>query len=916
MLTTLTYTLDPKRLGKVALYSLSEDFALAWSHLPSYRDHDGARPVRPAYAALATALSAVTNQPVVIMPDTLGQPDAETAEPTMLATTKPIDRRLLHRAVRAWERHIRGGDDANTLAPLLGQCQEARRNLADFITDAATGRPLAPQWFFRVAAWNLAAALAKHRFHLPPPPPPRPKTCATSEPAELEEEPGAATPPATGEAPQPDTPPPPGPHLEWLMDTNGSLLAWNHVLTNTAGRRQTTGAAMHKLDFRVVTLPGESRIAVHILPTSSRLATHWASTRTAFVSRGKNTVLRLPVGHRRTEDGWQPYIRGYTAQVVDACELEGITLCSNAELAAIGGPVRALVPAPTDHPLGKGTGTRFNLALARHIHAALGTKYGLEQVTYTRTGYQVTRTTKGPVLREHLDQALAGTGHQHVRILALYDHEYTRDRMTAALAPYADTPDAIEHWQDEQDCPLTGRVSVRLRRLPALTATTRPDWDRELAFLDDLPPVGLSGVWVETLWNPKKKTTRRDHAADYDPKRDLRRHFHQRGMVSQFIAQKERPTPKGETIEDSPHTDSTDTALDAGLDQAEPAKASRARPRLDYPAINGLSDLLLRLGAIDRRMAHAVGLDHPAVLVGLHLRQQRSSTRTLGSADKTQMVEVLTAVHTHPDPDVPWRLEMYSRRHHAWLPVPDAEAAFGSGPIGIDGHARHQDGAQLVREEIRAALRILPGTTPAVIFVDAEACRTIWPGLQHARLGEGALPSDTLQEEGRIAATVCVNTSYSEVPTPVDRADGRRRDPHRPATPDEWLHQRTTTTGVTSWYLAQASRTYSGFGQTSVNGSQHTRFTIPEHQRTALLAKDWSSFTAIQITVPEPGPYPAEKLAALAAALCHQSLVWDSRTRHPAPLHVAGCVDRNHSEYRGATLTDQGPIDEKNADQP
>ncbi|WP_093858194.1 RNaseH domain-containing protein [Streptomyces sp. TLI_053] len=146
--------------------------------------------------------------------------------------------------------------------------------------------------------------------------------------------------------------------------------------------------------------------------------------------------------------------------------------------------------------------------------------------------------------------------------------------------------------------------------------------------------------------------------------------------------------------------------------------------------------------------------------------------------------------------------------------------------------------------------------------------------------------------------------------------DGRRRDPHRPATPDDWLHQRTTTTGVTSWYLAQASRTYNGFGQTSVNGSQHTRFTIPEHQRTALLAKDWSSFTAIQITVPEPGPYPAENLAALAAALCHQSLVWDSRTRHPAPLRVAGCVDRNHTEYRGASLTEQGPSDEENADQP
>ncbi|WP_367669695.1 RNaseH domain-containing protein [Streptomyces sp. DT2A-34] len=45
--------------------------------------------------------------------------------------------------------------------------------------------------------------------------------------------------------------------------------------------------------------------------------------------------------------------------------------------------------------------------------------------------------------------------------------------------------------------------------------------------------------------------------------------------------------------------------------------------------------------------------------------------------------------------------------------------------------------------------------------------------------------------------------------------------------------------------------------------------------------------------------HQAQDLAALAAALCHQSLAWDARTRHPVPLRVAGAVDRNHPEYRG-----------------
>ncbi|MEV0638605.1 hypothetical protein AB0I77_27425 [Streptomyces sp. NPDC050619] len=87
--------------------------------------------------------------------------------------------------------------------------------------------------------------------------------------------------------------------------------------------------------------------------------------------------------------------------------------------------------------------------------------------------------------------------------------------------------------------------------------------------------------------------------------------------------------------------------------------------------------------------------------------------------------------------------------------------------------------------------------------------------------------------------TEIILDSYGEVPTPVDRSDARRRDPERPAAPDDWLHQRTTAdTKVTSWYLAQKSRTYDGFGQTGINGTICTRFTIPEELQKALLRKD------------------------------------------------------------------------------
>ncbi|MEV7137194.1 hypothetical protein [Streptomyces tauricus] len=142
-----------------------------------------------------------------------------------------------------------------------------------------------------------------------------------------------------------------------------------------------------------------------------------------------------------------------------------------------------------------------------------------------------TRTSKGPVVREDLDQALSGTGHDQVRILALYDDEYTRERTITALTPYLEESAQAADWDDNHDHQLIERLRVRLRRMPALVSPTPVDWDLELSFLSALEGTALTGVWVETIWNPRKRTPRRGQTPDrYDPKRDLRRHFHRRGM--------------------------------------------------------------------------------------------------------------------------------------------------------------------------------------------------------------------------------------------------------------------------------------------------------------------------------------------------------------------------------------------------
>ncbi|WP_406841903.1 RNaseH domain-containing protein (plasmid) [Streptomyces sp. AHU1] len=158
-----------------------------------------------------------------------------------------------------------------------------------------------------------------------------------------------------------------------------------------------------------------------------------------------------------------------------------------------------------------------------------------------------------------------------------------------------------------------------------------------------------------------------------------------------------------------------------------------------------------------------------------------------------------------------------------------------------------------------------------------------------------------MRTPARSVAVVAINTSYGEVPTPVENTASPRKNPKRRPKPQERLCRRTTTTGQTSWCIAQASRTYDGFGSAGSIGGVHTRFTLPKDDW-ALQRKDWHSFTATQITVPHAAEHDPQKIAALAAQLCHQSLAWDARTRHPVPLHVAGAMDRAHPEYRGPSI--------------
>ncbi|WP_373889280.1 RNaseH domain-containing protein [Nocardia sp. XZ_19_369] len=96
--------------------------------------------------------------------------------------------------------------------------------------------------------------------------------------------------------------------------------------------------------------------------------------------------------------------------------------------------------------------------------------------------------------------------------------------------------------------------------------------------------------------------------------------------------------------------------------------------------------------------------------------------------------------------------------------------------------------------------------------------------------------------------------------------------------------------------LAQPSRVHRS-GAAGRAGTDHTRWTLPAH-RERWMPDDWHALTGTEISIPRPGGWDTDQLAALAARLCQQTVSWDDRTRLPTPLHLAKCADDDHPRHQ------------------
>ncbi|MEV6370136.1 RNaseH domain-containing protein [Micromonospora musae] len=848
MLTTLGYRIPAEHvadlLGQVTVYPWGEDFFTAWQRLPRTPRRGGA-PTTPAYRQLLTGLTAVHGRPVRIIDDwQLSNDDKAAGIKGLILTTEPIEPFHLATCLRTFERQLRKGEDLGSLAAALPGADTSRA-FGDHITLADSGTASAPGWLFDSATWAIMKRLSSSNLRLD------------------------------------DS----GPQLTLRMDTDGSLLAWDDLVSNEWST-EYVGYAMLRVTARIITLPRVPDLAVVFDAHLSRINNQWRGSKNTWIDRDKPDlpILRVPVRNvPPTTDGgrWSTEVANHAAVIAQACGMERLDL--DQELPPRPHRVRPLVPGPRIHPVGKGPGARVMLRLAEHIARSCPQLLPLE---WTKSADTRVRTPRRQVLTNPKDKgtekillvtpdviagSMSAAGSVRLRLLCLYATSAARHRMATqlnAINPAA-APALDDHTVEVQP-----GLAVSFHRVPELLQHGSHDRSALAASAEAITKRENETLvaWAETEYDAAT-----GKATD-DAKYPVRRLLAQLGITTQFLA----TPPAPPTSADVPR-------------QRQRKADKQATAKVDHPAMAAAADLLLRsAGILHPDLTGDILQDflndtvHQSVhLVGLHSRLQHSSTDGV----PPKLVLAATAIHAQQDPLRHWPVSTWSEASAGWVPQPTGIAHFHARPIGSTQLGRRGAKGVQTRLHVESMLGALP-PGPVVIMLDAIAFRSIYAGLQNQHFGVGALPALSLTAQ-RDVAIVRTNTSR-EVPRPVHRQGGRqpRNDPRQPAAPDRHVY-RLADSNV--WLFPKSSRIYRSKGGSI--GARYSPWTLPEEIR-FLLKDDWHSYTGTEIAVARSGAWSEQELVMLTARLCDHTITWDDRTLAPMPLHLATRVDLTHPDYR------------------
>lgn len=614
-----------------------------------------------------------------------------------------------------------------------------------------------------------------------------------------------------------------GREVTFRPDIQGSLVTWDDPISITSGK----GAyqALHKIEIRLITVPGISDPVVTLVPRISRISFHWGQfTNHAWMDVGEDQpLLRLAIAWNRINGDWKCRWNDKLVDVLRTSSITPIQEAGDIDLKNSKTTRAFLGKNVSWHPLGTGVGPYFSTDVAKHMEVCLPNS---EQITFSKSKGRLPRPNVAEkMMEDDFEEFCAWSGKQKIEILCIYTKESVRKRVLQELKKIVDVTDEAWGAQDDVEYVWGNRLVVRFlspRGIGQVLIEPRKsaevtEWlDTHLLPLIYKDNAKVTGCFVETFFGEDLNKKE----ADKDTKHSIKKWLASQGLVSQFIREPKEKKGRGKKKEEN---------------------------QADHPAIRAVWDLFRSLGCFGIPFPKMEGTEKPVSYVGCHV------VRKNGQRGPKKFLVSLVAVESGGK-----KCLGYCKGE--WLIYPEMVAS-----TIANNSLMHKDD---VKRYVESALQKLLTQDPfanMILYMDATGCRRFWSGLCETG-GRDSLP---MQNNERVAV-VRLRNSAQEIPRIAHK--GILDEPN-PGGVSNALYTLSTDMRPNTCYYVSSSKTRNQIG----DHRHHDRFTASSQS----LRKNWHGLGCTEIQCCEVGPFERESIVSLTAKLCRESPAWEGTLRMP-----------------------------------
>lgn len=778
---TTSFRLLPDHFGTVHLYRPGERFRRVWDRLNDACARTEYRQL--PYGGLVTALRVLSGDFVTLR---INKRDG-----WLLISRRPLTFELRQSAFHAWEYAIWPATASGALADAADDLAHQQVEVWSAVKTRKDGCPNADSWVWDVAAWDVA-----HRL--------------STAPLQLND----------------------GLDAPLRIDTDAGLVTWDNPVTKSG--RINLLSALHRIEPRLITVPGLTVPVLNFESSFVRLADSWIGVKSAWIDRGADRpLLAVPVRARKVDGGWRSIFDDASTDVLKRLDLARIAEPEEINLGNSQVVRARKSSAPAHFPIGTGPGQMFHEAVALHVCRLVP---DMEPVQLTRARPWLSRPNQDELRHDDVHAAARGLRGKRLRIVCLYASDDTRARMLVAVKPLFPSLGA----KVEDNLVYTEGALELMFRCPSGSDPT----------LTQLGSANQIRSWIESVvssWDDNIETAAlietvfeggRDGDGD-DPKFIVRDALARRDIVTQFLSPSSVPRPR------------------------------RGEKPVDHAANRAVWDLLRSAGAFPR-VFPAGQLPPGTWLIGAHVVKR---SMTGANAYRRGFVVSLVAL------EAGGRDARAYGSDNRWMPIGKATAAFHASP--------HDLAWDDVAPTIDAALSSFVAAFPKrsfVLFMEANGCRRFFSALNDT--GGDAKP--IVLRTDRVAL-MRVRSDGHEVPRPAGiGAWPTGRGPAKPRTTNALLRLDKPDYEGAQYYV-KTPRNMSRQGL----HREHTRFSAALEDSSSL-GDNWQALNATEFYCIDSGPFERDALYELSALLCREAPTWDGTLDLPSPCHLAKAIVEDH----------------------